>query len=146
LLFDEAKLNGEKPTMEIIFCLFENCRKTRRLKEQEFIDNNPCLNERNAYTDEKEYHKEYQKKYNKLNRERVAKRRKEYIEKHRDKTKEYMKVYGKKWYEEKKENINQKRKQMMSCYCGSIFRIADKTKHYKTKKHLNFIADEKDSL
>jgi len=30
-------------------------------------------------------------------------------------------------------------KEKMTCDCGSIFRKADKSKHVKTLKHINFI-------
>ena len=36
-------------------------------------------------------------------------------------------------------NLDELRKEKMNCECGSIIRIADKTKHYKTRNHIDFI-------
>lgn len=38
-----------------------------------------------------------------------------------------------------REKHKEKIKEKMTCDCGSIFRILDKSKHYKTLKHINFI-------
>ena len=50
-----------------------------------------------------------------------------------------------KTFEEKKESINQKHKEKFICECGSHYTYSNKSKHIKTNKHKEYIADESDS-
>jgi len=42
------------------------------------------------------------------------------------------------YYNENKNVINEKRKQKILCKCGTEFRKADKARHEKSKKHINY--------
>jgi hypothetical protein len=55
-----------------------------RKREQYYIDNLKCINIRNAYTDQKEYNKEYYKKYIIKNKDNILKQKKEYYIKNKD--------------------------------------------------------------
>ena len=65
----------------------------------------------------------------------VFKNKKEYHQGNREQIKEYNKEY----YEKNKEQLSEKAKEKMTCQCGRTFRKSDKSTHYKTKFHINFI-------
>jgi hypothetical protein len=62
----------------------------------------------------------YNKEYNSANKQALAKASKAY-------------------YESNKDIITQKIKQPYNCDCGSICRINEKSRHFKSKKHQNYI-------
>ena len=66
-----------------------------------------------------------------LNKSIPTRTHKEYYQKNKEKINEYQKEYDKK----NKETTKQK----MTCICGSIFRICDKSRHCKTLKHQKYI-------
>lgn len=53
--------------------------------------------------------------------------------------KEYEKEYKKENHILNKELFSQQKKEKYTCDCGSIIRIADKSRHLKTKKHQDYI-------
>ena len=50
-----------------------------------------------------------------------------------------IKEYLKEYHETNKERISEKLKEKMTCECGSVYRKADKLRHEKSKKHLDYI-------
>jgi hypothetical protein len=79
---------------------------------------NANLNMVKAYITEeeiKEQKKEYNKEYRELNKDKIKKKDKEY-------------------YELNKDKINEK----INCECGGKYIYANKSTHFKTKKHTNF--------
>ena len=133
--------NGGWNNWDMILIAKLNCNDKLELrkKEREYMEEyKPSLNMVIAQQDEKErkeYHKEYSKKYFETNKEEILDKAKEYYKTN----KEEISIRKKKWYETKKEDINEKKKVKVSCECGAIVRKAEITKHYKTKKHINFI-------
>ena len=103
--------------------------------ERDYIENNnsilncniPSRTIKQWKQDNKEKLKQKKQQYYEVN--------KEYIKQYRDDNKEYIKEYRKEYREINKAKI----KETMSCECGSIFRKDAKARHYKTKKHINFI-------
>ena len=68
ILFKKAEEMGEIPIFEIITCFITQlCREEQRKIEQIFIDNNECININNAYTDRREYLKQYYQQKKLLN-------------------------------------------------------------------------------
>ena len=59
---------------------------------------------------------------------------------YRENNKEKMKDYNKNIYEKKKEEYSLKGKEKYICVCGSICRIYEKQRHFRTEKHINFIS------
>jgi hypothetical protein len=133
-----------------------NSRKAISTPNQYYLENKDNIAEyhKNHYQKNKETILEYQKKYNSLNKEKKAETSREYYEKNkeciltRQKTnyennKEEILQKQKLYAEKNKETIKEKKKnyglKKNTCECGSIFRIADKSKHYKTNKHQQFI-------
>jgi hypothetical protein len=70
------------------------------------------------------------KEWNKDNKEYIKEKANEYYKNNKEKLNEYQKEYMKQ-YRENQEKIN--------CECGGNFTNSSKSKHLKTKKHLNFI-------
>ena len=120
------------------------------------------LNKRKEY---REANKEKYKEYREINKEQIKEQKKNYYIINSDKKKEYYennkennketrheqqkqyreankeKIKEKKidYYENNKEKILARKKEKVTCICGSIFRIGDKSAHEKTTKHCQFI-------
>ncbi len=63
---------------------------------------------------------------------------KEYHDDNEDKFKQQKKV----WYEKNKDTVLERMSQTYECECGSVIRCGDKSIHFKSKKHLNFISNK----
>jgi len=126
-------------------------------KEGEHIRANNCVNRRIAGRSKKEYAKEYRQN----NREKI----KDYVQKNQEKLKDYQKVYcqsyreknrdillekAKDYYEknkdkkniytqDNKEHIYEMRHKPYNCECGSVIICCIKARHFKSKKHLNYL-------
>jgi hypothetical protein len=122
-----------------------------RTREQYWIDHYKSqLNSRKAINTKMEYYQdnkdkiaEYGKEYYEKNKNKLAECRKMNYEKNKEEI-----LYKQKLYTEKnKEMIKERKKkygiEKITCECGSIFKMADKSKHYKTKKHQLFINTNK---
>jgi len=152
--------NGGWDNWEMLWCYDFPCNSKREalLEERNFIEKEKCeLNSSRPYITEeenKETHKKWidenknkilekQKKYNEEHKENIKEYQKDYQKiykkKNKDKIKEYNKKYNKKWIEENKDEISAKKKIKYTCMvCGSTLRIADKSRHEKSKKHLKY--------
>jgi len=114
--------------------------ENRCSKEQEYINSyNNVLNQIGAillfnrksyYIQNRERIIERNRQYDKDNIDKVKLRRKEYAQAHREENQLYYKTY----YEKNKNHYLEKH----ICGCGGSYRVYDKTKHFKTKKHLNY--------
>ena len=119
----------------------------------ELLENYKCSCKDELHKREGEYIRKFDSYKNGLNMVIAGRPRressKEYYEKNKEKVNEKYKVY----YEANKDTINHQRKhyyevnkekmkQKFSCECGSIITHRCKTRHFKTKKHLNFIKDK----
>ncbi len=97
-----------------------------RKKETELIKlHNANLNSRNAYTDIKEYCKEYRE----ANKTKI----KEYYEVNKTKIKETNKIY--------REANRTKLLEKFNCECGGKYTNVNKTTHFKTKQHKAFLCE-----
>ena len=54
-------------------------------------------------------------------------------------TKEESLELSRKYNNINKEHIRQQRTQLYSCECGSVITLRKKSRHFKSKKHINFI-------
>ena len=93
-----------------------------------------------------EEEKEYKKEYYQINKEHKKDYSQEYYQINKEHKKDYSQEYyqinkehKKDYYQEHKKQILQKLKEKITCSCGSVFNKGDKSKHYKTLKHINFI-------
>lgn len=81
-----------------------------------------------------------------LNFEIPSRTHKEYREDNKDKIKEKYIIYYennkdklRSKYENNKDIINEKRKEKYICECGNCLRISDRERHFKTKKHQEYL-------
>jgi len=104
-----------------------NYKLSKALKEQYYLDNLENINKNRALQlshIKKKYDRDYKKNYNK----------KWYI-----KNKNKIKLYTKKYEEENKEKIKEKKCKKYKCDCGTILSKNNKSRHNKTKKHLDYL-------
>jgi hypothetical protein len=110
----------------------------------------PCNSSIEARIREEHWRKELQAEMNSLRAYRSEEDLKQDYEKVRDEKLEYLKKYNeehkekitkqrKQYREERREEIAEKHKQTFTCECGSICRINDKNRHFKSKKHQTFM-------
>ena len=129
--------NGGWDNWDMILIAKVNCNDKMELrqKEREYMEEyKPSLNINKAQQDEEE-RKEYLKEYFETNKEELSKKHKEYHKTNREEILEKQKKYR----ETNKEEIRDKAKVKVSCECGTIVRKSDIARHYKSKKHINFI-------
>jgi hypothetical protein len=74
-----------------------------------------------------------EKKYRDKNKDKIQEYKKTYHEINKDRIKEYKKDY----YVDKKDYFQEKHQ----CLCGGCFTTANKSVHFKTKKHLKYIQE-----
>ena len=73
-----------------------------------------------------------------LTKRLFAEKQKEYNKANKDAIKEYKKE----WYEANKESILEREKETVTCECGSIITYSCMTRHKKSKKHINLMANK----
>lgn len=74
-----------------------------------------------------------------LNSKTPSRTHKEYIETHKEDKKEY----DKKYREENKEQLKLKHQEIITCCCGSELTKKHKLRHERSKKHIQFIEQNK---
>lgn len=77
----------------------------------------------------------HNKQWREKNKDKISQQGKEYREKNKDKISQQRKQYR----EKNKERIKQQQKQKFSCECGSIVRKSDKSQHFKSQRHRNYM-------
>ena len=100
----------------------ELCRR-----EGELIRSMDCVNRCVAGRTRKEYLDD--------NKEKI----KEYVEANKEKINEYHKEYDKIYRHKNKEKNKERMNEKFICDCGGDYTYANKSKHFKTKKHLKFV-------
>jgi hypothetical protein len=96
--------------------------------------------------------KEYKKQYNEKNKENVSEQCKKYYKENKEKVLEQTKKYttenaekikqkSHEWYEKNKEKILNKMQEIFICECGASIKCGGKAKHYKSVKHINYMAN-----
>jgi len=130
---------------EIIDTREYKLKKTLRLVEQFYLDNNNTVNELRAYSSlkvMKEQKKQYlyrirerKRKYYENNKEKLNKQKQE----NRIKKIEINKQKRAVEYIKNRENILKKQKVKIKCECGCIIRKSDIARHKKTPKHINLL-------
>lgn len=88
----------------------------------------------------KEYKKEHRQtnkekydEYQLANKEKIAKQRKEYRQANKEKIKKYR--------QDNKDKIAENARKNIECECGAIYQHLGKSRHLKTKKHTNWLAE-----
>jgi hypothetical protein len=118
-----------------------NCRIEGRTKKERYEENKEKIKEdsKKYYEDNKNKIKERFKKHYEDNKEQ----HKKHYEDNKDKIKKYYednKDKIKKYYEDNKDKIKEHKTKLYDCECGKTqLQLGDKSKHNKTKFHLNHI-------
>ena len=117
------------------------------------IESFPCANGNEARARERYWYEQLsatlnvrypirnKKEYNGVNKDKNREQKKEYRALNVNKISEWHKSN----YKLNKDKIKERQSQPYTCECGSVCRIGDKTKHFKTKRHQSFIA-QKDNI
>jgi hypothetical protein len=111
-------------------------------KQKEYREKNAdkIKESKNSYNEtHKEFIKEQTHKYYEQHKEEI----KEDSKKYRENNKEQIKINQNEWYQKNKEKILEKQKQIYICECGSEVRCSGKAEHYRSKKHTEFIEQNK---
>ena len=131
--------------------LIENvpCNNKEELERRErfYIENMNCVNKRVPLRTDKEYYEDNKKEilqqckqYYEANKDKISEQCKQYYEANKQEITEYHKRY----WETNKAKFSERKKQPYQCPCGSVFRIGDKVRHLKCKKHIAYLESLKD--
>jgi len=136
LLYKYIRENGgwSEWIVSVLECI-EDCDRFKLFElEQKWIDEiKPSLNCCKAPTGFSK--EEYDKQYREKNKEHIKEQSKQY----KEKNKEHIKEQKKQYREHNKEHINQKH----NCACGGKYTSSHKSHHFKTKKHQDYINQNK---
>jgi hypothetical protein len=123
---------------------FEN-KHYMKARERYYIEKNECVNKnvpnrtkKEWREDNKEHIAEYHKEWREDNKEHIIEQQKEW----REANKERKAEYDKEWYEANREQIVEQRKQKYTCECGGKYTHNKKARHFKSKKHANYLANK----
>jgi hypothetical protein len=112
-------------------------REAEQIEEEYRVELKADMNGQRAFTTEeqkKEYYQDNKEKiaeYYQDNKEKRTKQMKEYYQDNKEKLAEY--------YQDKKEKINKQKNEKHDCPCGGRYTRANKTQHFKTQMHCDFI-------
>ena len=101
------------------------------IREDWYMDNNECINEKRAHTSEEQFN-EWKAEYHQAHKEE----RKEYDRQRHIAHKEEHNEMSRQWNEAHKEDISIKRKELVVCECGRPIRKSDLSQHKKSAVHL----------
>lgn len=138
-LYNTIRENGGWENWRMV--IIEECGEISftqaRIKEEEHrVKLNANLNVRRCHVTE-EQKKEYPKEYRENNKEK----KKESSDRWRENNKEEKREKDKEYRENNQDKFNEKH----NCECGSVFTYKHKTRHFKTKIHLEYMKSlEKD--
>jgi hypothetical protein len=104
-------------------------------RESHYIRTLNCLNKHIPDRTKEEWYAEYRPVYYEKNKEHILKKNKMYS----DSNKEKISQQRQKYYQETREQKLAKAKEKYACECGSCVGIYDKQKHFRSKKHINYI-------
>lgn len=151
LSFDLFELGINDVEIVPIECFPCNNFYELRIRERYYQDKfkDKLINKLNAFTSDEEVkeqkkqwyeeHKENtsqkQKQRYKENREHILARNKQWNENNKEKLKQQKKEYR----EKNREQIKEKKQQKLTCECGTIYSYGNQNRHYKSKKHINFM-------
>ena len=119
-------------------------RDQLRAKEGEYIKSLDCINKNIAGRSIKESGKQYYETHK--NEELFIKNRKEYCHKYVKDNHEKLIEKKREFNQIHREEINKKAGIKFNCECGSHCRIGEKSRHYKSIKHQNYLKSQINSL
>jgi len=90
------------------------------------------------YQENKDKLLEYQNNYNLVNKDKI----KEYREKNKDKIRERACEYRADYYKNNIDKFKERAHQEFECECGGRYTYGGKSTHFKTKKHIKYLANQ----
>jgi len=99
------------------------------------VEEYECETTQQAHIREEFWRREYNAQ---LNSRKAHRTREEYAQGHRNQAKAY--------YATNKETILEQTKEKIQCECGATIRIVGKSRHDKSKKHIDRIAEQQNNL
>ena len=118
-------------------------------KEGEYIQNTDCVNRYVAGRTPQEYRHHYQERYKQQQKERYENNKekiKQQVKENQQKHKEEIRERQQQHYQEHKEEITAKRSKPYHCVCGSTIWTSMKARHFKTKKHQDWLNQQDETL
>jgi hypothetical protein len=116
-----------------------------RMKEQEYIDSNECVNENRAYRSP-EVARIKRLKYVEEHKEQMFKYRQEYYHANKEKTREYLEKNKEHIHETRrnhyalnKERLNESRREKVVCECGMEVSKSALSRHRKSAFHQEYL-------
>jgi hypothetical protein len=148
---DKNELNRrEGELIRLHDCINKNI--AGRTSTEYYLDNKEQINEKTKqyYQDNKQEILEQSKQYREDNKTEIKEQKKQYyennIEAFYEKNKQYrtnnkteIKEQKKQYYMDNIEKIKEKKSKPNICDCGGCYKYGDKSKHFKSKKHIEFI-------
>ncbi len=125
----------------------DNKETIKEQRKQYREDNKETIKEQQKqwYNDNKEQIKEQKKQWYNDNKETIKEQKKQWYNDNKEQIKQYqhdnketIKEQKKQWYEENKEKL----KTIFNCECGGHCAYENKSKHFKSNKHINFLKSE----
>ena len=116
-------------------------------REGEYIRNNACVNKQVAGRTHKEYHDEFNDYLKVKQRERIQRNKAQIraqSKEYRETEKEHIKERGKLYYQQNKESILEKQSKPFYCDCGATCVWGRKARHFRTKKHQEYMKQLQD--
>lgn len=129
LLREETKLIAEHK--DDPFCL--NINRSKITEEERKIN---CKDYKINHKDEI---KEWGKKYRECNNENIKQKMKEY----RERNKEKIALHNKEYRERNIDKLKEKERAVEICICGLSYSHTNKARHERSKKHINYITNQK---
>ena len=121
---------------------FKEYNEKNKIKRKAYRDQNKIKyteNHKKYYELNKEKLSEYHKEYVQQNKDKISEHNKEYRKQNKDKIAEYKQQH----YEKNKVKLLESKKEKINCVCGSVITVGVKAKHQRTKKHQEFIENQK---
>lgn len=103
------------------------------------IEKYPCDNKNEACSRERYW---LEKLHATLNKEVPGRTKLEYEQQYRENNKEDIAERHKQYRERNKDKIHTKQNEKFECKCGSRYTSANRSMHFKTKHHLNYICGQ----
>ena len=135
---EEIRVNL-KANMNSNRCFLTEEQKNEYYKEHNkeyYIHNKDKFKEHNKeyYIHNKEKINEKHKEYRNINKEKIKEQHREYYNENKQKRKEY--------YNDNKDKIKEQHSEKFDCPCGCISNYGNKSRHFKSAKHLNYLESQ----
>ena len=134
--------NGGWNNWDMILIETKHCENALEAKRDErtFIEDlQASLNQKRPITTDKEY-REYKQNWHNENKDRINNNKKEKYQANR----EEQLAKCKKYYHDNIEERRQTRNRLCNCICGDTYTYANKTRHERTKKHVDYVNSRDD--